>query len=206
MEATRKRAEAETRAAEAAEKLRKEREFLEHKRQREEKMKDWTNLLEKLKQEEEERLCILAEPLRQYLTKYVFPTLTEALIEVAKLRPEDPIDFLAEYLFKKNPEGKMFEPDYTETMSMLLDAIGRQQNDVLPSERLKADIEKFLKKQDELSTADEIEKSEMQDVCEEIKTISIFSEQTSEYEEIDDFEKEELNFTEQIIDEFGGEA
>lgn len=50
--------------------------------------------MEKLKQEEEERLCILAEPLRHYLTKYVFPTLTEALIEVAKLRPEDPIDFL----------------------------------------------------------------------------------------------------------------
>ncbi|EFN64840.1 Putative adenylate kinase 7 [Camponotus floridanus] len=94
MEAARKRAEAETRAAEAAEKLQKEREILECKRQRKEKMKEWTNLLEKLKQEEEERLCILAEPLRHYLTKYVFPTLTEALIEVAKLRPEDPIDFL----------------------------------------------------------------------------------------------------------------
>ena len=50
--------------------------------------------MEKLKLEEEERLCILAEPLRQYLMEYVFPTLTEALIEVAKLRPEDPIDFL----------------------------------------------------------------------------------------------------------------
>jgi len=99
----------------------------------------------------------------------------------------------------------MFEPDYTETMSMLLDTIGRQQNDVLPKEGLKADVEQFLKKQDELSTADEIEKSETQDVCGEIKTISI-SEQTSEYEEIDDFEKEELNFAEQMIDEFGGKA
>ncbi|XP_072756801.1 adenylate kinase 7 isoform X2 [Anoplolepis gracilipes] len=188
IEVARKRAEAETRAAEAAEKLRKEREILERKSQREEKMKEWTNLLEKLKQEEEERLCILAEPLRHYLTKYVFPTLTEALIEVAKLRPEDPIDFLAEYLFTKNPEGKMFEPDYTETMSMLLDAIGRQQNDVLPREGLKADVEQFLKRQDELSTADAIKKSEEQDVCEEIKTISI-SEQTSEYEEIDEKEK-----------------
>jgi len=41
MEAARKRAEAETRAAEAAEKLRKEREILECKRQRKEKMKEW---------------------------------------------------------------------------------------------------------------------------------------------------------------------
>ncbi|KAL6435641.1 hypothetical protein ACFW04_005516 [Cataglyphis niger] len=213
IEAARKRAEAETRAAEVAEKLRKEREILERKKQREEKMKEWTNLLEKLKQEEEERLCILAEPLRQYLTKYVFPTLTEALIEVAKLRPEDPIDFLAEYLFKKNPEGKMFQPDYTETMSMLLDVIGQQQNDVLPGEGLKADVEQFLKRQDELSTAeteksevqDEVENSEVQDMGDEIKTISI-SEQTSEYEGIDDLENDELNFVERIIDEFEGEV
>jgi len=55
--------------------------------------------MEKLKQEEEEKLCILAEPLRHYLMKYVFPTLTEALIEVAKLRPEDPIDFLVSIPF-----------------------------------------------------------------------------------------------------------
>lgn len=54
--------------------------------------------MEKLKQEEEERLCILAEPLRLYLKKHVLPTLTEALIEVAKLRPEDPIDFLVSIL------------------------------------------------------------------------------------------------------------
>lgn len=52
------------------------------------------SLSEKLKEEEEERLCTLAQPLRHYLTTYIFPTLTQALIEVAKLRPEDPIDFL----------------------------------------------------------------------------------------------------------------
>lgn len=55
--------------------------------------------MEKLKQEEEEKLCILAEPLRHYLMKYIFPTLTEALIEVAKLRPEDPVDFLVSISF-----------------------------------------------------------------------------------------------------------
>ncbi|XP_071559249.1 adenylate kinase 7 [Temnothorax nylanderi] len=205
MEIARKRTEAGARAAEIAEKLRKEREILECKRQREEKMTEWMNLMEKLKQEEEERLCILAEPLRHYLMKYVFPTLTEALIEVAKLRPEDPIDFLAEYLFKKNPEGRMFEPDYTETMSMLLDAIGRQQNDVLPREGLEADVAQFLKRQDELSTTDKIEKSEMQDVGRQIDAISIL-ERSSEYEGIDDSEKEELNFAEPITDEFEDKA
>ncbi|XP_039315610.1 adenylate kinase 7 [Solenopsis invicta] len=205
MEVARKRAEAETRAAEVAEKLRKEREILELKRQREEKMMEWTNLMDKLKQEEEERLCILAEPLRHYLMKYVFPTLTEALIEVAKLRPEDPIDFLAEYLFKKNPEGRMFEPDYTETMSMLLDAIGRQQNDVLPIGGLEADVAQFLKRQDKLSTADKMEKSEMQNAGEEVDATSIL-ERSSKHEKIDDSEKEELDFAEQTIDEFGSEA
>lgn len=51
-------------------------------------------MAKKLKAEEEERLCILAEPMQKYLAKYVLPTLTQALIEVAELRPEDPIDFL----------------------------------------------------------------------------------------------------------------
>ncbi|XP_077272220.1 adenylate kinase 7 isoform X2 [Temnothorax americanus] len=210
MEIARKRIEAEARAAEIAEKLRKEREILKCKRQREEKLTEWMNLMEKLKQEEEERLCILAEPLRHYLMKYVFPTLTEALIEVAKLRPEDPIDFLAEYLFKKNPEGRMFEPDYTETMSMLLDAIGRQQNDVLPGEGLEADVAQFLKKQDELSTTDKIEKSEMQDVGRQIDAISILERSSEEIEkkneEINNSEKEELNFAEPITDEFEDKA
>ncbi|XP_018338500.1 PREDICTED: adenylate kinase 7-like [Trachymyrmex septentrionalis] len=204
MEVARKRVEAETQAAEMAEKLRKEQEILEYKRQREKKM-DWTNLMEKLKLEEEERLCILAEPLRQYLMEYVFPMLTEALIEVAKLRPEDPIDFLAEYLFKKNPEGKMFEPDYTETMSMLLDIIGRQQNDVLPREGLEADVAQFLKRQDELFIADKIRRNEIQDADRKEDATWIL-EQNFEYEKFDDSEKEELDSTEQTTDEIGSEA
>ncbi|KYN20601.1 Putative adenylate kinase 7, partial [Trachymyrmex cornetzi] len=213
MEVARKRSEAETQAAEVAEKLRKEREILEHKRQREKKM-EWTNLMEKLKLEEENRLCILAEPLRQYLMKYVFPTLTEALIEVAKLRPEDPIDFLtrpAEYLFKTNPEGRMFEPDYTETMSMLLDAIGRQQNDVLPREGLEADVAQFLKRQDELFTMDKIRKSGTQDADRKVdaarkEDATSILEQNFEYEKFDDSEKEELDSTERTTDEIGSEA
>ncbi|KAG8465701.1 hypothetical protein KFE25_003008 [Diacronema lutheri] len=42
-------------------------------------------------------------PLRAYLMAEVIPTLTEGLIEVTKVRPEDPVDFLAEWIFKNNP-------------------------------------------------------------------------------------------------------
>jgi len=38
-------------------------------------------------------------PLRQYMATYVVPTLTEGLLEVCKVMPEDPVDYLAEYLF-----------------------------------------------------------------------------------------------------------
>ena len=44
-----------------------------------------------------------AIPLRNYLMQNVIPTLTEGLIEVCKLKPEDPVDYLAEWLFKNNP-------------------------------------------------------------------------------------------------------
>lgn len=50
--------------------------------------------MDKLIQEEGAELLTTVEPLRHYLVKYIFPTLTKGLIEVAKLRPEDPIDFL----------------------------------------------------------------------------------------------------------------
>ncbi|XP_051172413.1 adenylate kinase 7-like isoform X2 [Leptopilina boulardi] len=83
----------------------------------------YLTMLQNLKEEEEEELKILNEPFRQYLMKYIFPTLTQGLIQVAKLRPADPVEYLAEYLFKANLEGKMFEPDYTEITSSLLDDI-----------------------------------------------------------------------------------
>jgi adenylate kinase len=41
-------------------------------------------------------------PMRQYLVDNVLPLLTKGLLEVGRLRPEDPIDFLAEYLFKND--------------------------------------------------------------------------------------------------------
>lgn len=99
----------------------------------------------------------------------------------------------------------MFQSDYTETMSTLLDDTGRQQNDVLPRERLEADVAQFLKRQNELSTADKIEKSEIQNVDREIDAMLIL-ERSSEYEGIDDTEKEEVNIVERMTDEFKSKA
>ncbi|XP_068630658.1 adenylate kinase 7-like [Battus philenor] len=82
------------------------------KEEREDKMEYWSELYGLMREEEEMALAAAGEPMRNYLVQYIFPTLTAGLLEVAKLRPKDPIDFLAEYLFKLNPTGKMLEPGY----------------------------------------------------------------------------------------------
>ena len=56
--------------------------------------------LEVVRKQERDTLEVQSEPLRNYLVKYVMPTLTAGLIEVAKVRPDDPVDYLAEFLFK----------------------------------------------------------------------------------------------------------
>ncbi|XP_050295556.1 adenylate kinase 7-like isoform X2 [Anthonomus grandis grandis] len=86
----------------------------------EDKMEKWAETLEKLQMEEEKITAIESEPLRLYLMKYIFPTLTKGLSEVTKIKPEDPIDYLAEFLFKENPEGKMFDPSYTRAGEEIL--------------------------------------------------------------------------------------
>merc|ERR1719356_1665972 len=47
---------------------------------------------------EAERKNLEALPLREYLMRYMVPSLTEGLIEVCKVLPEDPVDYLATYL------------------------------------------------------------------------------------------------------------
>lgn len=83
--------------------------------QYESNMEQWTKLLEDMQMEEEKLLVAQSEPLRNYLMQFVFPVLTKGLLEVARRKPDDPVDFLAEYLFKENPEGRMFDPAYTRT-------------------------------------------------------------------------------------------
>ena len=57
-----------------------------------------------VRRQEQEALELAASPLRSYLMKHVMPTLTQGLLEVCKSRPDDAVDFLAEYLFKNNPQ------------------------------------------------------------------------------------------------------
>lgn len=45
-----------------------------------------------------------ALPIRAYLDQTVVPVLLQALAEVAKERPENPIEFVGQYLLKNNPE------------------------------------------------------------------------------------------------------
>nr|XP_017518348.2 adenylate kinase 7 isoform X1 [Manis javanica] len=65
---------------------------------------EWNKRLEEVKKEERELLEAQSIPLRNYLMTYVMPTLMQGLNECCKVRPDDPVDFLAEYLFKNNPE------------------------------------------------------------------------------------------------------
>lgn len=97
----------------------------------EDKIKQWTRLYKILKKEEAERIRIHSDSLRQYLMKYVFPLLTKGLAMVAKVRPADPIDFLAEYLFRENASGKIFEPGYNfcaDHLMILFEEINRYVN------------------------------------------------------------------------------
>lgn len=55
-----------------------------------------------MREEEEAALAAAGEPMRNYLVHHIFPTLTPALLEVAKLRPDDPIDFLVSKLSIKS--------------------------------------------------------------------------------------------------------
>ena len=44
---------------------------------------------------------------REYMMKYIIPELTEGLIEVCKVVPIDPVDYLAEFIFKKSGEHRI---------------------------------------------------------------------------------------------------
>ncbi|KAM4521766.1 adenylate kinase 7-like [Odontesthes bonariensis] len=65
---------------------------------------EWQKNLSEVKQQECEQLEAQALPLRNYLMKYVMPSLTEAMLECCKIKPEDPVDFLAEHLLRSNQQ------------------------------------------------------------------------------------------------------
>lgn len=42
--------------------------------------------------------------MRQFLMKAIIPVLTEGMIDVWRVGPTDPVDYLADYIFKKSNE------------------------------------------------------------------------------------------------------
>ncbi|XP_028398700.1 adenylate kinase 7-like [Dendronephthya gigantea] len=86
---------------EKEEKIRREAEEATERARKEE---EWRVRLNEVKKEEQEVLETQSIPLRNYLMKHVMPTLSQGLVECTKIRPDDPVDYLAEYLFKNNPQ------------------------------------------------------------------------------------------------------
>lgn len=86
-------------AAEAAErKVRNEATLAEMAAQ----YQEWKKNLSELERQEKELLAARSLPLRTYLMKYVMPSLSEAMLACSQVRPEDPVDFLAEHLLRNN--------------------------------------------------------------------------------------------------------
>jgi adenylate kinase len=50
--------------------------------------------------EEKELVEAASLPLRSYLLSSVIPALVDGLLDVCKVQPDDPVDYLAEFLFK----------------------------------------------------------------------------------------------------------
>ncbi|TKS86194.1 Adenylate kinase 7 [Collichthys lucidus] len=90
---------------EAQERAEEERKEAEETRQRTARWEEWTKALEDARQQQEEVLVAQSVPLRDYLMEHVMPTLTQGLMECCTARPQDPVDFLAEYLLKNNPSN-----------------------------------------------------------------------------------------------------
>ncbi|KAM8832109.1 adenylate kinase 7-like isoform 2-T2 [Spinachia spinachia] len=62
---------------------------------------EWRNLSE-LERQEHELLEAHSLPLRNYLMKYVMPPLSDAMLDCSKIKPEEPVEFLAEHLLRSN--------------------------------------------------------------------------------------------------------
>lgn len=65
---------------------------------------EWDTKVGEIKKQEAEVLEASALPLRTFLMRHVMPTLASGLADVCKTRPADPVDALAEFLFKANPQ------------------------------------------------------------------------------------------------------
>eukprot|EP00079_Xenopus_tropicalis_P028763 XP_012823772.1 PREDICTED: adenylate kinase 7 isoform X1 [Xenopus tropicalis] len=91
-------------ALEAERKAELERKEAEEAAEKVARWEEWNRRLDEVKRQEQELLEAQSVPLRNYLMKNVMPTLMQGLNECCKIRPHDPVDFLAEYIFRNNPQ------------------------------------------------------------------------------------------------------
>ncbi|KAM9554942.1 adenylate kinase 7 isoform 3-T3 [Guaruba guarouba] len=89
---------------EAQEKAEQERKEAEERAERMANWEEWNKHLEEVKRQEQELLEAQSVPLRNYLMRNVMPMLMQGINECCRIRPDDPVDFLAEYLFKNSPD------------------------------------------------------------------------------------------------------
>ncbi|XP_013867311.1 adenylate kinase 7 [Austrofundulus limnaeus] len=99
-----RRRETEKKMKEAEERAREEqREAEEEARSRAARWEEWTLCLQEERLREEQEMEEQSGPMRSYLMEHVMPTLTRGLIECYRRQPENPVEFLAEFLFKNSP-------------------------------------------------------------------------------------------------------
>jgi adenylate kinase len=85
--------------------IEKEKKNKEEDERHQKAVEDWKIKLAEVRKQEQDVLEAQSLPLRSYLMKHVMPTVSAGLVELCKVRPEDPIDYLAEFLFKHNPDN-----------------------------------------------------------------------------------------------------
>jgi len=60
--------------------------------------------------ETQNKIDVTALPIRQYLETAVVPILLTGMQALVKERPNNPVEFLAAYLLKNNPQGPSHKP------------------------------------------------------------------------------------------------
>ncbi|NXB78390.1 KAD7 kinase, partial [Donacobius atricapilla] len=89
---------------EAQEKAEQECKEAKEREERAARWEEWNKQQEEVKKQEQELLEAQSFPLRNYLMRTVMPTLMQGINECCRIRPDDPVNFLAEYLFKNSPD------------------------------------------------------------------------------------------------------
>ncbi|KAJ3606171.1 hypothetical protein NHX12_025692 [Muraenolepis orangiensis] len=66
---------------------------------------EWDRNLTEVKRQQQEMVEARSLPLRNYLMKYAMPSLARAMLDCCAIKPEDPIDYLAEHLLRNTEDS-----------------------------------------------------------------------------------------------------